>query len=102
MVISVKNFKYSFSNKKLFILGFEASYLKDEIPLHLFFDYHSVKSLWTQLDNYLLNNFWPPTVTPQTLLFGIFDGSSIAKNVPLLKYMLLIFKVKVYKSGKKY
>ena len=36
---------------------------------------HTVKSLWTQLDNYFLDDFRLPTLFSQTALFGIFNES---------------------------
>ena len=95
-----------FLNKNLFICGFEESSLclfsnlEDKTPLHLFFDCHTAKFKWIQLDNYFSNDFTLLTLTPQTALFEIFNNSSIAENVPLINHILLIFKLHVYKCSK--
>ena len=40
--------------------------LGNKMPFHLFFDYHVLKSLWTELDNHFSDEFRVPTLTPQT------------------------------------
>ena len=63
---------------------------------------HTVKSLWTQLDNYFWNVFSLHTLTPYTNLFGIFNDSSIAESISPINHTMLIFKPHVYKSHKKH
>ena len=49
--------------------------------LNLSFDFHTVKSIWTQLDNCFPDDFRLLTLTPQTFLFEILNDSSIAEIV---------------------
>ena len=108
-VISLYNLEYySFFYKNFLFLDLKrprfclSCNLEDETPLHLFFDCHTVQSLWTQLGSYFSDDFRLPTLSLQSALFGLFNDNAIAENVSLINHILLIFKLCINKSTKKH
>ena len=60
------------------------------------------KCLWSELVQYFQNSLVLPTLTPQTVIFGLVDsassGSKFKKNKLLINHILLTFKLNVHKS----
>ena len=98
-------------NKKLHILGIKSSplcsfcNLCNETPLHIFYEWDSIKCLWSDLVHYLQNTLVLPILTPQTAIFGFLDCTNsdynFKKNKLLINHILLIFKLYLYRSREK-
>ena len=71
----------------------------------MFNECNRIKCLWSDLVQCFQNNLILPTSTPQTATFGFLgytNNDSIFKNNKCLSnYILLIFKLYVYKSREK-
>ena len=107
-----RNFQYKilhnilYLNKILFTFGkiktplcsFCHSY--DETIKHIFLECICVKQLWNHLRLFLTNDISLPILRPQTAIFGFINGieNSVYK---ITNYILLIFKLHVYKSREK-
>ena len=103
------NFQYKilhdilYLNKMLFTFGkiktppcsFCHSY--DETIKHIFLERTYVKQLWNHLWLFLTNDVSLPILTPQTAIFGFINRieNSVYKTT---NHILLIFKLRVYKS----
>ena len=95
-------------NKKLHIFGIELSplcsfcILSDETPLYIFYEYDSIKCLWSDLVHYFQNSLVLPILTPQTGIFGFLDSTNsdynFKKKKLLINHILLIFTLYVYRS----
>ena len=100
-----------FSTKELHTFGIKPSpqcsfcNSYDETPDHMFHECDRVKCSWSDLVQCFQNNLILPTLTPQTAIFGFLDctnNDSIFENKKCLSnYILLIFKLYVYKSREK-
>ena len=107
------NILYSvpFLNKKLHTFGIKPSLLcsfcnlYDETPLHIFYERDCVKCLWADSAQCFQNILILPILTLQTDNFGILESASndsIFKNDEVfINYILLIFKLHVYRSREK-
>ena len=72
--------------------------LHDETIMHLFYDCLIVKELWNQLKSILSNNLHFPISTPQNAIFGFWNLET--NEHLILNYLLLIFKMYIYKGEK--
>ena len=112
----MKSFQYKilnnilYLNKKLHIFGIKPSplcsfcNLQDETPFHIFYECDRVKFLWSELVQYFQNTLILPALTPQTAIIAVLDSvsnNSFETNKILINYILLIFKLCVYKSREK-
>ena len=69
----------------------------DETIKHIFLECICVKQLWNHLRLFLTNYISFPILTPQPAIFGFING--IENSVPkITNHILLIFKLRVYKS----
>ena len=96
-----------FLNKKLHIFGIKSSplcsfcKLCDKTPLYIFYEYDSIKCLWSDLVYYFQNSLVLPILTPQTGIFGFPDSTNsnynFKKKKLLINHVLLIFKLYRYR-----
>ena len=95
-----------FLNKKLYLFEIIKSPLcsyrntYDETPIHLFCECNSTKYLWLQLNRHFRSDLTFPLLTPQTAILGLFHAS--VSKIHLINYILLLFKLYIYKSRKKH
>ena len=88
-------------NKKLFKFGKTESPLctfckiKDETPLHLFYECSQTQSLFSELQALYANKISLPAITPQSAIFGITEK---IENCALINHLLLIFKFYIYNA----
>ena len=79
--------------------------LYDETPFLIFYECNLVKCLWSDIVRCFQNCLVLPTLTPQTIIFGILDSVSnisfFGNNKVFVSYVLLIFKLYVYKTREK-
>ena len=89
---------FTFGKIKTPLSSFCHSY--DETIKHIFLECICVKQLWNHLRLFLTNDISFPILTPQTAIFGFINGieNSVYK---ITNYILLIFKLHVYKSREK-
>ena len=89
---------FTFGKIKTPLCSFCHSY--DETIKHIFLECICVKQLWNHLRLFLTNDISLPILTPQTAIFGFINGieNSVYK---ITNYILLIFKLHVYKSREK-
>ena len=89
---------FTFGKIKIHLCSFCHSY--DETIKHIFLECICVKQLWNHLRLFLTNDISFPILTPQTAIFGFINGieNSVYK---ITNYILLIFKLHVYKSREK-
>ena len=89
---------FTFGKIKTPLCSFCHSY--DETIKHIFLECICVKQLWNHLRLFLTNDISFPILTPQTAIFGFINGieNSVYK---ITNYILLIFKLHVYKSREK-
>ena len=111
---SMWSFQYKILNNVLFlnknhhIFGIKSSplcsfyNLYDETPFHNFHKCKRIKSSWSDLVQYFQNSLMLPTLTPQVVIFEIFDSASndyiFKNNNAFINHLLFIFKWCVYKS----
>ena len=93
----IRNF--TFFGVKLSPLCFFCN-LCDETPLHIFYEYDSIKYFWSDLVQYFQNSFVLPILTPQTAIFGFLHSTNSdynsKKNKLLINHILLIFKLYMF------
>ena len=99
-----------FLNKKLHNFGIEPSplcsfcNLYNELPFHIFYEWNSLKRLWSELVR-CWQSLILPTSTPPTAFCGILDSASngfiFKNNKVFINHLLLIFKLYAYKSREK-
>ena len=95
-----------FLNKKLYLSGITriplCSYCNanGELPIHLFLECNSTKSLWLQLNWHFHSDLRFPILTPQTSILDVFNDS--VSNIHLKNHILLLFKLYIYKSRNKH
>ena len=97
-----------FLNKKNHFFGIKSSplcffcNLYKKAPFHIFYEFDRVKYLWPDLIYCFENTLLLPTLTPQTVIFGILDSlrnnSFFENNKIFINDILLIFKLYVFKS----
>ena len=89
---------FTFGKIKTPLCSFCHSY--DETIKHIFLECICVKQLWNHLRLFLTNDISLPILRPQTAIFGFINGieNSVYK---ITNYILLIFKLHVYKSREK-
>ena len=66
----------------------------------MFYECNSTKYLWLQLNRHFHCDLTFPLLTPQTAILGLFNDSE--NNVRLIKQILLLFKLYIYKSRNKH
>ena len=89
---------FTFGKIKTPLCSFCHSY--NETIKHIFLECICVKQLWNHFRLFLMNDVSLPILTPQTAIFGFINGieNSVYK---ITNYILLIFKLHVYKSREK-
>ena len=89
---------FTFGETKTSLCSFCHSY--EETIKHIFLESIYVKQLWDHLRLFLTNEISLPILTPQTAIFGFINGIE-NKFYKIKNYILLIFKLPVYKSRKR-
>ena len=97
-ILYLNKMLFTFAKIKTPLCSFCHSY--DETIKHIFLECICVKQLWNHLRLFLTNDISLPILTPQTAIFGFINGieNSVYK---ITNYILLIFKLHVYKSREK-
>ena len=66
--------------------------------LHIFFNCNCTKQLWNELQYFVSQYRYIPEITPQSVLFGLFNIGNQQHNFLLINHLLLIFKYYLYMS----
>ena len=66
--------------------------------LHIFFTCNCTKQLWNELQYFVSQCRYIPEITPQSVLFGLFNIGNQQHNFLLINHLLLIFKYYLYMS----